>query len=248
MDQALRSRVEWAEKYLSIMDDIEYRRVESAEDLEEVGRLRALSYRTHNVMDRDGPIIDEIDFHSHAHVFAIYYRERLISTIRLHHLVGEHRHGTAYDIFSDVLDPLLDQGMTFIDPVRHASDPETMGELPMPYITLRLATMASKYFEVNYCLASIRQAHHAFYRRTFGATQIAEARAHEGICDPNSLFASNIALMYDRVVQRYPFFNSEPREREKLFAPAAALKSVPLTIRPTARRLFETELARTVAA
>lgn len=225
----------WSERYLEIMDEIEYRRVETAEDLEDVGRLRAKSYKAFNVMDRDGPIIDEIDYDSHAHVFALFFRERMVSTIRLHHLVGPHRHGTAYDIFPDVLEPLLDQGMSFIDPVRHANDPEIIGELPMPLLTLRLAHLASGYFKIDYCLASIRRAHFAFYRRAFGATQLAEARSYPGICDPNALFASKYETMYERVMMRFPFWQSHPKERELLFAPASKLGITPLTVRPTAR-------------
>jgi hypothetical protein len=245
MDKSEAVRWQLAEQYLEIMDDIEYRRVESAEDLEEVGRLRSRAYKSQKVMDRDGPIIDDIDFHSHAHVIAIHYRERLISTIRLHHVVPEHRYGTAHDIFPDILDPLLDQGLTFIDPVRHASDPDILNELPVPFLTLRLCALAGRYFDADYCLASIRRAHFGFYRRSFGATQLAEARKHEGICDPNALFA---ITMYDFVTSRYPFFKSTAREREMLFAPPEKLGVVPLTIRPTARAVIAGERARTVAA
>ena len=242
-----RLRMQLAEQYLQLMDEIEYRRVETMEDLEEVGMLRAKAYRAHKVMDRKGPIVDEIDHHSHAHVFAIYYRERMISTIRLHHVVSEHRHGTSIDIFPDILNPLLDQGMTFIDPVRHASDPELMGELPLPFLTLRLGAMATEYFDTDYCLAPVKRAHYAFYRRFFGATQLAEERMHEGILDPIGLFAGRLVSSNTRLMERYPFFRSSARERELLFAPATKLGVTPLTVRPTAR-LALAEARRNAAA
>jgi hypothetical protein len=245
MGNANVDRHKLSEHYLDLMDEIEYRRIETMEDMEEIGRLRARAYRAQNVMDREGPIIDEIDFHSHAHVIGIYHRERLVSTIRFHHVVAEHRYGTAYDIFPDILDPLLDQGLTFIDPVRHASEPDLLSELPMPFLTLRLAALAGKYFGVNYCLASIRRAHFAFYRRAFGATQLAEARKFPGINDPNALFA---ITLYDFVTSRYPFFESLSYERELLFAPAPKLRSVPLTIRPTARLALQGRGRSTAAA
>ena len=242
-----RPRMQLAEQYLQLMDEIEYRRVETMEDLEEVGMLRAKAYRAHKVMDRKGPIVDEIDHHSHAHVFAIYYRERMISTIMLHHVVSEHRHGTSIDIFPDILNPLLDQGMTFIDPVRHASDPELMGELPLPFLTLRLGAMATEYFDTDYCLAPVKRAHYAFYRRFFGATQLAEERMHEGILDPIGLFAGRLVSSNTRLMERYPFFRSSARERELLFAPATKLGVTPLTVRPTAR-LALAEARRNAAA
>jgi hypothetical protein len=247
MAEDFQTRMRLAEQYLQLMDEIEYRRVDTAEDLEDVGMLRAKAYRAHKVMDRKGPIIDEIDHHSHAHVFAIYYREQMISTIRLHHVVSEHRYGTSVDIFPDILNPLLDQGMSFIDPVRHASDPELMGELPLPFLTLRLGAMATEYFNTNYCLAPVKRAHYAFYRRYFGATQLAEERMHEGILYPVGLFAGRLVTSNTRLMDRYPYFRSTPRERELLFAPAEQLGVTPLTVRPTAR-LALAEARRSAAA
>lgn len=233
---------------LDLMDEVEYRRVQGAEDLEEIGRLRARSYKMYGIMDRDDPIIDEIDFHSHARVYAIYYREQLASTIRLHHVVSEERHGSSVDIFPDVLNPLLDQGLTFIDCVRHAADPELIGELPLPFITLRLVAMACHYFGADYTLAPVKKSHYAFYRRAFGATQFAEARKHEGICEPIGLFASKYDIMYERVTRRYPFFQSLDKERELLFAPLDSFAVPPLAIRPTARFAIERGLNHHAAA
>lgn len=222
--------------FLELMDELEYRPIHTQEDLEQVGLLRSRSYRAYNIMQRSDPIIDELDRHSHAFVFALYYRERMISTIRLHHLVAEHRHGTSYDGFANVLDPLLDQGLTFVDSVRHASEPDMLGELPMPFLTMRLVAMACQHFEVDYTLASIKRAHFAFYRRNFGATQLADEHQYGGFAVPFGLFASSYAMMRDTVLGRYPFFRSLPRERELLFAPRDSFKVPPLTVRPTARQ------------
>lgn len=221
---------------LDLMDDIEYRRVVSREDLEDIGRLRQRSYRAYGIMHRDSPIIDDLDRHSHARVFAIHHRGELVSTIRLHHVTSEHRCGTSYELFPDVLGPLLDQGMSFIDSVRHASDPDLLSELPVPFLTLRLVAMACHYFKASYTLAPVKRSHAALYRRAFGATQFAEERQHPDFSVPFVLFASSYSQLYDSIMfSRYPFFQSLPRERELLYAPLSQLETTPLTIRPTAR-------------
>lgn len=231
----IHSRMQMATHYLDLMDRIEYRRVETTEDLETVGALRAKAYQAHNLTTHKGSMIDDLDYKENAYIFTVYYEERLISTIRLHHMTADQRDSTSIKLFPDVLNPLLDQGMTFIDPVRHASDPELMGELPLPFLTLRLGAMATEYFDTNYCLAPVRRAHSAFYRRFFGATQLAEERKLEGIHDPIGLFAGRLVSSNTRLMDRYPFFRSTPRERELLFAPAEKLGVTPLTVRPTAR-------------
>lgn len=233
---------------LEIMDDLEYRRVESREDLEEVGRLRRRAYYAYGLLRRAEPIIDPVDTHPNARVFALYYRGDLVSTIRLHHVTVEHRYGTSYDIFPDILDPLLDQGMTFIDSVRHAVDPDIIGELPMPFLTTRLVCMACHYFEADYTLACIKKTHYAFYRRAFGATQFADARMWGDFGAPLGLFASSYNTMYDRVQRRFPFFRGLERERKLLFAPSSSMASPPLTIRPTARLALSAGEAATAAA
>lgn len=248
MEDQSSGHYQWTEKYLDVMDDVEYRRVESVEDVEEIGQFRARSYKQSKMMDPEGPIVDDIDFHSHARIFAIYHREHLVSTIRLHHVVSQERYGTSYDVFPDMLDPLLDQGLTFIDSVRHASDPDLTSELPMPFLTLRLAVMATHYFGADYALASVRREHFAFYRRAFGATQLTVARQHKDYGIPLGLFATGREAMYERIIERFPFWKSHPRERELLFAPASELGVTPLTIRPTARLMIERARASAAAA
>ncbi len=44
---------------LDLMDEVEYRRVVSQEDLEDVGWLRYRAYKAYGIMNRDGPIIDD---------------------------------------------------------------------------------------------------------------------------------------------------------------------------------------------
>ncbi|MCX2698875.1 MULTISPECIES: N-acyl amino acid synthase FeeM domain-containing protein [Ochrobactrum] len=227
----------FARQLLQFLDRVEYRRIVHAEDLEEIGRLRYRSYRSANVMhEADVPsIVDDVDCDSHAFVFGIHIDGQLVSTLRIHHITPDHRRGTSYALFPDILDPLLNAGMSFVDPTRFAADPELLSEYPaIPYVTLRIAAMASEYFEADQCLASVKPEHMAFYKRIFGTSVMAEAREHEGYGIRVGLGAAPIRNIRDAVAVRFPFFKSQPHERRAMFG--ELVNGVgPLTILPTAK-------------
>ncbi len=234
---------EFTNRLFEIMDRVEYRRITTAEDMEDVARLRHLAYSRANVEvpRQDGLFIDDIDFDPQAYVFGVYYEERLISTIRIHHVTPAHRVSMSGHLFPDVVNSLLDAGMVLIDPVRHASDPHAFEGLPaLPYLTLRIATMASDYFDADYCLSHIPANHSAFYRRVFKAQQLVEPRAdYEGYNVKVALLGTQVKVIREAFYRRYPFFKSQPYERRLMFAPLEQFATEPLTILPTARYIAQ---------
>lgn len=226
----------FSDKLLELMDRIEYRRVETGEDMEDVARIRFKAYKMADILPLKGStLIDDVDFDSHAYVFGIYYEERLISTVRLHHVTPEHRVCSSASVFPDEIGAFLDAGMSLIDPVRLAADPEVLSEMPaIPYLTLRLATMATDYFQVDRCLQLVSPQHAAFYKRVFDADTIVSPRNNCGNYNIDlTLMATRTKEVLPRVYQRFPFFKSEPFERRMLFDRSAEV--TPLTVRPTAR-------------
>ena len=146
----------FSERLLELLDHVEYRRVETGEDMEDVARIRFKAYKMADILPLSGTmLIDDIDFDSHAYVFGIYFEERLISTVRVHHVTPEHRVSSSGSVFGAEIDSFLDAGLSLIDPVRLAADPEILKEMPaIPYLTLRVATMASEHFDVDRCLSA----------------------------------------------------------------------------------------------
>lgn len=222
---------------LDLLDRVEYRRITSREDLEEVGRLRAESYGRGNVLSGGAgdSLIDDLDFDEDTYVVGVYSDDALISTLRVHHLTADYRKGSSIKLFGDVLHPMLDKGMTFIDPSRFAANAEYSEEFPgLPYITLRIATMASVYFDVNHCLASVKVMHSAFYKRVFGFFEMAPARLTKDYSFPLLLCAEDPSNRVD-VARRYPVFKSHPYEQRLMFDRSADAGFAPLSILPTAR-------------
>ncbi len=222
---------------MRFLESIEYRRVDNADDLEDVARIRYKAFTMVGLAPQNGVmLIDELDFKPNAHVMGIYFDEQLVSTIRVHHVTAAERDSVAVSHFADVMNPLLDAGKTFIDPVRFAADPDIMREYPaLPYLTLRVATMATDYFNTDYCLSVIKPNHRAFYKRIFNSLPLVEPRYFEKYTSNIELHASDAHVELQKIYDRFPFFNSQPFERRLMFAPRQELFMPPLTIRPTAR-------------
>ncbi len=239
MDQltSVRELSRFSAGLLELLDRAEYRRITTDEDFEAVGRLRARSFARSDVLDLDigEKLIEDIDFDSQAYVFGMFIDERLVSTLRVHHVTPGHRKGSSVDLFGDFLHPMLDAGMSFIDPSRFATDRDVLSEFPgLPYLTLRIATMASEYFNVSGCIASCTPEHSAFYRRVFGFKQLTDPDLLPG------LKVNGVLLMEDRsnridVARRYPVFKSHPYEQRLMFERGVDRGMAPLSILPTAR-------------
>ncbi|KAA0701299.1 hypothetical protein DTW90_05375 [Neorhizobium sp. P12A] len=228
----------FSKKLLQILDRVEYRRVESSEDLEEVGRIRYRAYKMADILPLSGSkLIDDSDFDDHAYVFGVYFYERLISTVRIHHVTPEHRVSSTRDIYPAEIDQFLDAGMSLIDPVRFAADPEIIGEMPsLPYLTLRIASMAADYFDADRVLQLVSPQHASFYRRVFYADTIVPAKSNVGKYNIDlTLMATRTRDVRQNLYKRFPFFVSEPYERRMMFSRDTNLGPAPLTILPTAR-------------
>lgn len=72
----------FAGKLMEVLDHVEYRRIESSEDMEDVARLRYKAYKARSVLPVAAKnLIDDIDFDDHAYIFGVYYYEELVSTV-----------------------------------------------------------------------------------------------------------------------------------------------------------------------
>ena len=220
---------------VDILDRVEYRRV-NPDDLDDpVYKLRYEAYRREEFVpfSPGGTVRDEFEDLPNAYCYGVYIDGRLVSSLRLHHMTRGHKLSPSYSVFGDVLDPLLEAGHTIIDPGRFTADFEASLAYPaLPFLTLRIAVMATWHFRVKYCLSTVRPQHVAFYRRVFNSTQLAAARYYHGLSFPMEMWACDCPVVYPKLVRRYPFFDSPDEERQRIFAPPHLS---PLWIHPTAR-------------
>jgi len=220
---------------IDILDRVEYRRVSPEQQSDPVYKLRYEAYRREEFVPFNpaGTVHDEFDDLPNAYCYGIYIDGQLVSSLRLHHVTREHKLSPSYSVFPDVLEPLLEAGDSFIDPGRFTADLEASLAYPaLPFLTLRIAVMATWHFRVKYCLSTVRPEHAAFYRRVFNSTQLSEARYYHGLAFPMEMWACDCPVVYPKLMRRYPFFDSTEEERQHIFSPPHASA---LWVHPTAR-------------
>jgi hypothetical protein len=226
----------FVERVLQTLDDIEYRRIRTAEDLDGVIALRTKTYRAHKVYVRDdAPMTDALDLDPRYFGYAVYWRGILIASVRLHIVTADNPHSTSRSYYPYVLDPLLAQGLTFMDPTRFSIDPDLANVTTgLPLVTLRLGFLAAKHFNTDFCLSMIKKSHTPFYRKVFRSTQLTPYLPFQTVHAHYALFSSP-RTMEDPICAEYPLFRSTATERAMLFEERAAGAPRTLNVRPTAR-------------
>lgn len=232
------SRSAFAKSMFSLLDRVEYRRMTSQEDFDEVRALRSLSYHFKPliVSAKFGDLIDDDDFAEYSTVVGVYIDEKLVSTVRLHHVTADRPNGPTLEYFPEIAERLLSANESYIDPSRFATDPNLSWQYPMlPFLTLRPAAMASLYFCVDYCMTCTRSDTASFYKRSFGSQEFAPAKVFPKVVVPIALLGARIADIRERLETRFPFFKSQHWEQKMMFAPEAELSYPPVNILPSAR-------------
>ena len=229
----------FARRALAALDEIEIRAVGAGEDREELLRFRYDCYRAagHVADCPTGKVEDAYDDAPGALRFALVHRDRIVSSVRLNFVTRDERRAMSVATFPDVLNPMLDIGFTMIDPTRFTIDPAVSRDLPaLPYLTLRIATVAAIHFSPDYVLSLVRPTHVAFYQRVFSAAKLADTRECKSVNFPVCLHATDIPLSLPDICRKYPFFHALEEERLALFG---AVPEVTRRVRPTARAALD---------
>jgi hypothetical protein len=220
---------------IDILDRVQYRRVRANELSDPVYRLRYEAYRREEYIPFNslGTLVDEFDEQPNALSYGVYIDGALVSSLRIHYLTPECRMSPSYSVFTDVLNPLLDAGATCVDPTRFTSDFEaTLAYPALPFLTLRLAVMATRHFGATFGLHSVRPEHGPFYKRVLSSYRISGPRYYHGLTFPMELWGTRAQEVYAKTLRRYPFFASTDEERNGLFAPPHATQ---IWVRPSVR-------------
>ena len=240
--QATGATSRFALTLIDLLDRVQYRRVSVDEQFDPVYKLRYEAYRREEFIPINALEItkDAYDEAANCYCFGVYIDDRLVSSIRLHIATPENPTSPSRKIWPDVLGKIIDQGGSYVDPSRFTADHDASLEFPaLPYLTLRAAVMACEHFSTTYCISSVRPEHGPFYRRIFGLEQMAGLGTWGELTFPVCLFGARVPVIYDRIMDRYPFFMSTPEERSVLFGDDLHAVS---SIKPSARQAHRLRL------
>jgi hypothetical protein len=227
---AFESQFSFSDRIAQLLDRIDCRPADSAEDREAIFRLRYEAYLREGAIAPNflGTFSDPYDEADNAWLFGLYLDDELASSLRLHVATSDHRDSPSHKVFADLLEPELDAGRVIIDPTRFVTNRRHSRLYPgLTYATVRLAWLAAEYFAADHFLVAVRAEHQAFYRRTFNHRLICAPRPYPLLAKPISLMTAHYRSVADEVHQRYPFFRSTFFERRMLFDRELPIPQIP---------------------
>jgi hypothetical protein len=213
-------RVSFVDRVMRILERVEYRRAETEEEKAAIFRMR------HEAYTRDGKVAvrpsgmfhDAFDETPNAWLIGAFFDGELASSIRLHVSASLGAPLPATAVFSDVLAPRLKAGQCLIDITRHVNRLEFTRQFPeMPYVTVRPVSLAEQYFDADYVVGAVRLEHQGAFKRMFGMVLWAAPTEYPGLKRFMPLLAYDCVASRPRTHARYPFYRSNPMERDKLF-------------------------------
>lgn len=205
------------------LEGFTYRRIFNDEDFADLGELRRQVYLnaySFNEPD-DQPVYDHFDYEDATQNFGIYYYDKMVSAIRINLVGADYPLTPSQRWFQEVWDPLIAQGMRFVDPNRFVVNGAFSDEHPiLPFLTLRIAHMATAHYQTDYCAAFVSVSHEGFYRRIFKATRLAGPRKFDAYNKKFVMMGGPLHSLPD-IEARFPIFEHTDTERRMLFEPAA---------------------------
>jgi hypothetical protein len=227
----------FSDRVAQLLDRIDCRSADSADDRAAIFRLRYEAYLREGAIapNFSATFTDPYDEADNARLFGLYLDGELASSIRIHIASAQHRDFPSRKVFADLLEPELDAGRVIVDPTRFVTARCHSRLNPgLPHVTLRLAWLAAEHFAAEHFLVAVRTEHQAFYRRTFHHRLICDARPYPLLAKPISLMTVDYTAAAEKVHQRYPFFRSTFFERRMLFDRDAAVPQVAFRPQPVA--------------
>ena len=210
----------FADRVMRLLERVEYRRADSPADKAAIYRLRHDAYmRAGTVEPRPSRLFhDAMDETDNAWLIGAFIDGELASALRLHISASLRAPLPELASFPDLIEPHLAAGRTLIDASRFVSGLEFSQQYSeIPYITLRPTFLAEEFFAADYIIAGCLAEHQAFYRRSFGAVTWSAPRPYPHFKRSMALVAYDCNLRREKIHERYPFYQSTPAERARLF-------------------------------
>lgn len=210
----------------TLLERTQYRIASTEAELDAVFRQRHDEYvAAGNLARQVEPLLYDDNDHGRAtRVYTAWVDGVLAGSIRLSILRGASREGLTVGCWPEVVEPMLDDGLTIVDPNRLTTAHRLSRTEPaLVFAVLRLATMAARFYGAVHCLTPIRSHHGAFYRRFLHATRIGPARTFPGTAARMELYSVHVPTAVRRADGGNPFLLELPGESAALFPSAAEL-------------------------
>lgn len=214
------SESSFLKKAIETLDKIEYRKITTSKEIEDVQRLRFEAYSRENNVFSDKAFLrsDRFDNEKNAEIFGLYIENRLASSLRLHRVSAESPQTPSAIYFPEFFMTRLARGDSFLEPTRFVVSEEFARRFPaMHFMTMRVCFMATVHYGVPFIMCSVRAEHGSYYKRYFGMEAEVVGKTVPTIAVPADLYVGNVAEKLPLVEKRLPFMQSTEAERRALF-------------------------------
>ena len=213
----------FSDRVLRLLERVEHRVATDPADRKAAFRLRCEAYQKAGFMKGAiGEIYDPLyDDDPNGWTTMTFVDGELAGTVRINVGFDEHAVLSALEAFHDVLLPKLRARRVIIEFTRLAAKLS----LSSLYPELALCHHASRIHGRRPFRRRLRRwraprpEHVAFYRRTFGAEMWCAPRDYPGTTTKLPCMGADYRFRRTMIEARYPFYKSEPLEREALFGP-----------------------------
>lgn len=214
----------FSDRVLRLLERVEHRIAATPAEREAAFRLRFEAYQKIGFLqqsDGDRLYDPRYDDAPNAWVTTTFIDGELAGTVRVNIGADENAILPGLQVFADVLVPRLSAGEVIAEFTRLAARLSLSSIYPeLAYVMMRPAFMAAEHFDADCAVGTPRAEHIAFYRRAFGATVWRPPRDYPGLTAKLACVGADFRLARQFVELRYPFFKSDPAERERLFGPS----------------------------
>ena len=213
----------FSDRVLRFLERVEHRIARTDCEREAAFQLRHDAYVRNDLMkpQADRRLFDKrYDIADNAWITLTFVDGEAAATTRLNLGTREHSLLPSMAVYPDVVAPKLRAGFVILETTRLAANIRISGSNPeLAYVAMRPGYMAALHFDIDFAVASPRLEHMAFYRRVLLFSQWCEPRPYPGLSAKFGCMGADFHASRERIESRYPFFKSEPAERELLFGP-----------------------------
>jgi Autoinducer synthetase. len=199
---------------------IDYRKITTSKEIEDVQRLRFEAYSRENNVFSDKKFFrsDKFDNERNAEVFGLYIENRIAASLRIHRVTAETPQTPSAIYFPEFFASRLARGDSFLEPTRFVISDEFARRFPLlHFMTMRVCFMATVHYGMPFILCSVRGEHGSYYKRFFGMEAEVVGKMVPTIAIPADLYVGSVAEKLPLVEQRLPFMRSTEEERAALF-------------------------------
>jgi N-acyl amino acid synthase FeeM len=216
----------FSDRVLRFLERVEHRIAKTDDEREAAFRLRYDAYARIAWIEPQSErrLFDaRYDTADNAFITLTFVDGELAATTRLNLGIGEDSILPSMAVYPDVIGPRLSAGSVILETTRLAADIRISGSNPeLAYVAMRPGYMGGAHFDVDFGVATTRREHMPFYQRVFQFVPWCEPRPYPGLTTDIGCMGMDFREVRARVEERYPFFKSDPAQRELLFGPRGA--------------------------